>query len=161
MRVWCCVSDGFSACADGSGGLPGDPLSAGSRRREELEHIKHLGCLGRAPHRAHRYLFSEWTQSDPGDFRVQVHVLHETDCGTDFSHISCASSRKVQLAAPSAAFHELVHAVTRRTDGSTVPSIMEGIAEALGPGDALAETSYLAPFDPAFMGFTVFCFFRL
>lgn len=96
-------------------------------------------------------VFSKWTQSDPGDFRVQVHVLDDADCNLDSLYTSCASSRKVQLGRPNAAFHELVHAVTLRTDGYTQSSIAEGIAEALGPGDPLVESSGLAPFEPAFI----------
>lgn len=74
--------------------------------------------------------FALWAGESPADFRVAVHVRNRPCSDAAFS---CAKPGKVWLGYHAGQYHELAHAITFATDGSSVALLGEGAAEALGP----------------------------
>jgi hypothetical protein len=108
------------------------------------EHIEVCGGQLAAYDRFIDAAFEAWTGSLPhDDFRAEVHVLAEPACSIGRS---CARNETAWLFGRHGDFHEIAHIVHWTTDGRSAPSLMEGVASALGNDPFVAEPFQLEEF---------------
>ena len=80
-------------------------------------------------------IFPLWAGHPPDDVRARIHVVREPHCeGIDQS---CSDGREAWLVGDFGEYHEIAHVMHMIVDGWSTKWLMEGVAEAFGPGDAV------------------------